>query len=316
MAGRTYIIGSFNLRDFNFSNKTNEGEDIKRDFGKIAEIIAMENFDVIALQEVNSREAVGYLVSELNKKYKSSDKEYDFKVGEDMPRPSGSKDIEQLGFIWNTKRLRLSKVKNNYNPRYYQSNVTSKMLRAPYYGRFTGRGMLGGSNFELRLINVHLFFGSTRAEDMKKRKDEFIAMVNDIMPRIIDHQDITEDGEFLQPYTFLMGDYNLEIQHIYKIETVLKFRGKRREINTVQEEKSSLKTAVDQSFIEECYSSNYDHFTYENELDSKLILIPQRIEALSKYFQDKITPVDKLSSYREKVSDHAPVKLTVDFNKR
>ena len=41
----SYLIGSFNIRDFNLSNKSSDGEDVKRDFGKIAEIIIKENFD-------------------------------------------------------------------------------------------------------------------------------------------------------------------------------------------------------------------------------------------------------------------------------
>ena len=34
-----YVIGSFNIRDFNYSNQTAAGEKIARDFDKIAQII-------------------------------------------------------------------------------------------------------------------------------------------------------------------------------------------------------------------------------------------------------------------------------------
>ena len=42
----SYIIGSYNLRDFNFSNKSTDesNEELKRDFNKIAKIIIEEKF--------------------------------------------------------------------------------------------------------------------------------------------------------------------------------------------------------------------------------------------------------------------------------
>ena len=61
-----YKIGSFNLRDFNFSN-TVDDERIQRDISKIAQIIDEENFDVIALQEINAEIALKYLVNILNR---------------------------------------------------------------------------------------------------------------------------------------------------------------------------------------------------------------------------------------------------------
>ena len=59
----SYIIGSFNLRDFNYSNSSNDGTDEKlnRNFDKIAKIILNENFDVIALQEINAPSALNHL---------------------------------------------------------------------------------------------------------------------------------------------------------------------------------------------------------------------------------------------------------------
>ena len=48
-----YVIGSFNIRDFNYSNQSLDGEKIARDFEKIAQIINKEDFAVVGIQEVN-----------------------------------------------------------------------------------------------------------------------------------------------------------------------------------------------------------------------------------------------------------------------
>lgn len=312
----SYHIGSFNLRDFNFSNTSSDGsqEKLKRNFEKIAKIIIEEKFDVVALQEINAPLPLEYLTRILNAS-KTPLREYDYRFGADMPHKQGFKDPERYGFIWNTKRLRLIKPRRGANPGYYENAGALGLIRPPYYGRFTARGMLGGSNFELRIVNTHIRDAS-REEDRIK---EFDVLVKQVLPRICDHQEISEDGEIITAYTFLMGDYNLELnkseRSIYKIKavTTTNYTGRTRGYRTVQEELTSLKQPNDQESIEDCYASNFDHFTYEVDLDTKLVLIPQRIEPLNKYYSGTADPADKLKEYRAEVSDHVPIKLTVDF---
>lgn len=307
----SYYIGSFNLRDFNFSNQStdNSGEKLKRNFEKIAQIIVKEKFDVVALQEINAELPLKHLTEIINRT--SSFCKYDFRFGAEMP--TCNKDPERYGFIWNTKRLRLIKPRRGKNPGYYENAGVLGLIRPPYYARFTNRGMLGGSNMELRLINTHI-----RA-DAREGFKEFNILVKQALPGICDHQEITEDGEILQPYTFLLGDYNLELNKseraIYKIETITatKYTGKGREFKTVQEKPTSLRMPEEQSCIEECYANNYDHFTYESDLDQKLVLTPQRIEALSKYYAELSEAADKLEAYRTEVSDHVPIGLHIDL---
>ena len=175
--------------------------------------------------------------------------------------------------------------------------------------------MLGGANFELRIVNTHIRDAS-REEDRIK---EFDVLVKQVLPRICDHQEISEDGEMMPSYTFLMGDYNLALnkseRSIYKIETVTttKYTGRKRGYRTVQEEATTLKLPNSQISINECYANNYDHFTYEIDLDKKLLLVPQKVEALSKYYADIEDPAEKLKGYRAEVSDHVPICLTIDF---
>lgn len=312
----SYHIGSFNLRDFNFANMSSDGtqEKLKRNFEKIAKIIIEEKFDVVALQEINAPLPLKDLTRILNT-YKTPMREFDFRFGTDMPQQLGSKDPERYGFIWNSKRLRLIKPRRGVNPGYYQNAGALGLIRPPYYARFTARGMLGGANFELRIVNTHIRDAS-REEDRIK---EFNVLVKQVLPRICDHQEISEDGEIMPAYTFLMGDYNLALnkseRSIYKIETVTttNYTGKNREYRTVQEKATTLKMPNNQGSIEECYANNFDHFTYEVDLDTKLVLIPQRIEPLDKYYSGTAEPADKLKEYRAEVSDHVPIKLTVDF---
>ncbi len=312
----SYNIGSFNLRDFNFSNVSADmhQEKLSRDFNLIAKIIVQEKFDVIALQEINSGLALKHLICYLNR-YKCPWREYTGCFGEEMPNQKGRRDPERYGFIWNSKRLRLLKTYRNHNPGYYENAGAGNLIRPPYYGRFTARGMLGGCNFELRIVNTHIL-GPTYKGD---RIQEFNILVKQILPRICDHRELSEDGEFMPAYTFLVGDYNLSLnkgeQSVYRIGTITETRytGKRRSYKTVQNLATTLKMPKDQNLIEECYANDYDHFTYETDLDLKLILAVQRVEVLNKYFADIEQPVEKLRQYRGKVSDHVPIKLVVNF---
>ena len=310
----SYVIGSFNLRDFNFSNVSNDvtNEQLKRNFEKIASIIIEEKFDVVALQEINAQLPLEYLTRIINC-HKNRLREYQCCFGANMP--SASRDPERYGFIWNTKRLRLINTSRGSNPGYYENAGALGLIRPPYYARFTSRGMLGGTNFELRIVNTHIRDASRESDKIK----EFDVLVKQILPRICDHQDITKDGEIMPSYTFLMGDYNLALNKsensIYKIETVTTttYTGKKRDFRTVQEEKTTLRIPNGQPCIEDCYANNYDHFTYEISLDRKLLLIPQRIETLNKYYMHIDKPAEKLRTYRREVSDHVPICLKIDF---
>ena len=308
----SYHIGSFNVRDLNYSNRSTDGEELKRDFEKIAEIIVGENFDVVAVQELNSESALRYLVSKCNL-HKNAVREYTYIFGPDMP--TSSKDPERYGFIWNAKRLRLVKTPRNNNPRYYIYAGGNRVIRPPYYGRFTARGMLGGSNFELRLLNTHI----RDAVSEKDRIEEFNILVQQVMPRVCDHTEVSEESEIMPAYTFLLGDYNLCLNKgpraIFKIDAITptNYTGKFRFYQTVQEELTSLRKVGAQTSIQECYANNYDHFTYEMDLNGKLRLKPSRVEAIGTYFEEEKEAVDKLRAYRMKVSDHVPIAMEMDL---
>lgn len=306
-----YNLGSFNIRDFNYGNKSSDGEELKRDFQLIADIIIKEKFDIVAIQEVNSESALNHLKDILNKK-KNVNMEWAKDYSGKAASASETRDPEGYGFLWNIKRVKLLDIPGKVNPTFYKcAGAKTGLLRLPYYARFTTKGLLGGSYMELRVVNVHI-------KDAMKEEDrikEFNTLIQQVLPRICDHQRF----ESMPAYTFLMGDYNLRLDKGERAEiringiTSTNYTGKWRHYKTVQEEKTSLKLPKDQTEFNECYASNYDHFTYEMNLIEKMKLDSKRIEPLSKYFNEEETIVGKLASYRKKVSDHVPISLAINL---
>ncbi len=309
------VIGSFNIRDLNFSNESKDGETQKRDFPLIADMIIKEGFDVVAIQEVNAPMALERIVFYLNKKKNLL---HEWECDASGKAATTNNDPEGYGFIWNKKRIRLMDISRKNNPTFYNCAGGKNVIRPPYYGRFTTRGLPGGSNCEIRLVNTHIHDASRELE----RIAEFDVLVKQVLPRICDHNELPVFNEMMPAYTFLLGDYNLRLDKgeraDVRIESITPtlYTNKKRYYKTVQEEKTSLKTIkmIDQDAdLRDCYKSNYDHFTYEFDLIRKLKLHEERVEALGKYFGKEKSAQEILQLYREKVSDHVPIKMTVDL---
>ncbi|MBO5868081.1 MAG: hypothetical protein J6Q54_04125, partial [Oscillospiraceae bacterium] len=92
-----YRIGSFNCLNFG-SGKLVKGR-------KIAEIIKKERFDIVALQEVKNAYALSYLLEALNK------------YGGKWEGDCDEFGVADYAFVWNTKRVRLVRVKNRFGER-------------------------------------------------------------------------------------------------------------------------------------------------------------------------------------------------------
>lgn len=254
-----YCIGSFNLKDFNIKkdksyNNSNPPKDIKT----VADIIISEEFDVVALQEINSRDALNELVKTLNARRGVWGFQcfYEGRFGENMPNQSG-KDSERYAFIWNSRRLRLVELsKNGHNPFYFNH---AGLIRPPYCIRLTPRGLLGGANFELRLINTHIVYGNssvTASERKKERLKELRILLEKIYPSIHHKQGGTRNSELMPAYTFLLGDYNLVLNHDIENEFISRATKVKRVYKIVQEEKSTLKKGKNNSFSDTYKSEN------------------------------------------------------------
>lgn len=322
-----YIIGSFNLFKMDFKSN----DEAKKNFDKIADIIHEEKFDVIALQEIMTEIAIKEIVKRLGTMYW----DYVFKPS----TITVSKDAQREGyaFLWQKRRLHLVdapsavEIKDEYRIRRDSDGSyvhQGALVRPPLVVRLTPQALAGGSNFELRLINTHIAFNSPtncidKYSDANLRRMELKVLAEEVYRRVSSKR----YGTNLPAYTILMGDYNLCLAGggTPVIDDIIDITDTRR-LRTVQREKTSLKQtsstyATPELNMEhdldvitqgnsDSYSSNYDHFSYEVDLDDKMRLIVSRVEALGKYYGAD------LDAYRREVSDHVPIKLEMDLMTR
>ena len=323
----SYIIGSFNMYKFN----NRKDDTINKELSRIATIIKSEKFDVVAMQEVLNENAVKELAGKLGSNWA-----YCWESPKEYSRSSA----EGYAYIWNKRRLDLvqansnPKIANQYRVKGNRQLASGGLIRPPYIARFTPKGKLGGSNFEIRLINTHIIFNSPSGLTEKissnaLRDEEFRVLTKEIYPRVADKR----YGNNMPAYTILLGDYNLCISSPgHKVPEVSDITSKRR-ILTVQNLPTSLKKpqnqSADSSDDEEeentvetslgqydFYSKDYDHFSYDEELKQKLYLANSRVDAITKYPSTKAPNDDALTVFRREVSDHVPIKLEINLKKR
>lgn len=307
-----YIVGSFNIQHLNYT----------KDFEKLAEIIKSEGFDVVAIQEARSKGAVERLVMELNKNYW----DYAFPFGN-----------EEYAFIWKNRRIKLLELPNNKeNPQivsgyHYRKSVGEvRLVRPPFIGYFTAQGIYGGCNFDLRLINTHIAFSKpSYAPDevgtIDARRNELSILARDIYGSVSDRV----LGSMRSIFTVLLGDYNLVLEGIgpkllkagytYEIKNGKQMVFKQTEKTTLKRpldseddtssDEDRIESKAQQKYIEgstDYYSMNFDHFGYDDSLESKYVIECTRVDALSYMDEEEV-----LKSYRDKVSDHVPIKLEI-----
>lgn len=307
-----YVIGSFNIQHLNNT----------KDFDVLAKIIKDENFDIIAIQEARSRTAVDYIVKKLNSSYW------------DSAYPKGN---EEYAFIWKKRRLRLLELPDNrQNPQiasgyhYRPSKGEIKLVRPPFIGYFTAQGLYGGCNFDLRLINTHITFtkptnSPTDVGILDARRNELSVLSRDIYGTVSDRV----LGSMRSIFTVLLGDYNLVIEgegpkilkegysYIVKNGKVMVFDQKEKTSlkkpvdteNEITDSEDRLEQLAQEKYVEgseDYYSRNYDHFGYDDSLPSKYLIKCSRVDAINYIDAD-----DKLRTYRNKISDHVPIKLEI-----
>ncbi len=309
----SYVIGSFNLLKMSYQSDNK----IAKDFRQVANIINLENFDVVALQEVMSESVLKRLLMPA-----LGTNKWDYVWN--TPRARYSLTGEGYAYIWRKRRFRL--VEANDNPRVL-NEYKGKLVRPPLIARFTPSGLPGGSNFELRLINTHIIWSKhagmkTELTDEELRREELRVLSKEIY-RLISTKGY---GNSLPAYTILMGDYNLCLAGKGpKIDTIIPIT-ERRFLKNVQIEKTTLKQPkssvenVEEKELDgdamldenttDYYSRNYDHFSYDIDLLDKMKLIDSRVEALGSYYKND------LEAFRKEISDHVPIKLTIDLKTR
>lgn len=329
-----YRIGSFNLHNIGMSAFTNE-----RNLEKIAEIIKDEALDIVALQEVLSEGKIfskDDVPSRSKKKdlltYLGGNNSWGFEwaySGDESNRHEG------YAFLWNRKRVGLAtaevvrygkKTQRHYIPRMIKVN-RSDMKRQPFFARFVPNN----SNFEIRLLCVHTYYGDDTAEDRMIRQHELDVLMKEIYPQIAD-----KNFQNAYPrYTILLGDYNAELVTDDKRQAIIERNAYRRsqntkipmfmktdgngcveselygvKIKTTQDQLTTLKLknpdSTDEKFEERGYASNYDHFSYDEDAIGDVINKdnkPQRIDLVRKYYNDDF------EKYYKEISDHIPIVI-------
>ena len=315
-----YKIASFNMR--NFGNNVS----IKRDLNKIADIIQSEQFDIVAMQEILAEgKGVKLLLEQaLGPKWEMevSDISYD-------TDPRG----EQYAYIWNSTRIKLAETSVRGRTRIAEPHILngdkgneinvdcSQFARTPYYARFEP---VNGPFFEFRLVNVHLYFGDNSKTEIERRQLEYKILTESVFPAISTRRVY---GNNRQAITIALGDYNLNIykprgnaeerinRNTYITEVYQYEDGKiKQRVETVQHELTTLKSSEvdevsDDDNPERGYSQNYDHFTIDTQYlnDMGIDYRYSRVDVVRDYCEDNFV------LYREKVSDHIPIVIEINF---
>ncbi len=319
-----YKIGSLNMKNWSFISK--------KDKTKIAEIIISEDLDVVALQEILSEgkdveNFVNYELYGWDYRWASPRESSDINKAKELI--SGDRRGEGYAYLWKKDKFKLAEYtelgkKRVFKPRIVNSlgndvNVDcSFFARTPYYIRLQP---LYGGFFDLRLINIHIYYGANTSSAINKRKLEFDVLTQEIYPQICE----IRYGDFRPAYTIAMGDYNLNILSPFVKTTVNRedaylsevyiYQDGRRDVKvlTVQSQLTTLKDVgrcpgqMDSPLAENMYANNYDHFTYSPELSKFSSVSYEAIDAVNKYCDGDY------SYYRSKISDHLPIAMTIEL---
>lgn len=267
-----YRIGSFNCLNF--------GLGYNKNVQVFADIIYEENLDVIALQEIKRPEAVEMILKRLPNYWKGCHDSY----GENA-------SPNDYAYIWNTRRLR--ECSKDESPEVFSNVKCDNLIRKPYYGRFSPAGLPGGAFFEFRLIDTHLYYGSSKTIDTSRRIDEFLTLANEVFTRI----NKKRYGNNMPSYTIMLGDYNMTLAWCERQNI------ENQNIQTFQHELTTL------SSKENSFSSNYDHFTYDTVSFSSISAKVSRINSVEKYCGNDY------EKHRKEISDHVPIVIQISFVK-
>ena len=216
---------------------------------------------------------------------------------------------------WRALKVYNARIYDNY--RMDKTTWTGGLVRDPLFARFES---VNGW-FEVRLINTHIMFSDHSQEtgatlsDATKRKAELIKLL-DIYRQLSDRQ-----YRSCRPsYTFLLGDYNLNLNRIWtkgpyleeKVETIDRNGKVTKRIVTVQDQLTTLKMPKNAEDSEvRGFANNYDHFSYDEiGFDARGIRVThcQRIDTVRKYCDDDF------ALHRKELSDHVPICLSFSLN--
>jgi exonuclease III len=343
-----YRIGSFNIK------KLGRNSMLKKDLTQIANLIKDNKLDIVAIQEISSKEALkeilirldGTLVSECvsavtnaRDAYAIETRNWESRWAKPISKIGGKSAEEGYAFIWKKNRIELPKNKRGEKsePDIYLNG--GQLIRPPFYGRF----IVSSCNAEIRLINTHVVFKKTPKEDDYFEEDE--SAVSDYEERIKEYKVLAEEiyrrvyASIIgtrQILTFILGDYNLCLsgsgssdQRAVMPENIARYKYGRHMIKTIQDQKTTIrgKSRKDPDRVfygEDNLANNYDHFSYEERLEESIGIQACRIDAANVFqvtyqtmsANDGSIFRNEFEAYREKISDHLPIMMTINISKR
>lgn len=221
-----YKIGSFNVRGL----QQKEGKE--QDFNIIADIIKgikpvdihgkkkkeASPFTIVALQEVVNEDQFNsfknyYLGKPWNGYYVK-------------PDSFSNSSAKGYAYVWNEDEVELMYGEKSKDEKFYPHILNefednkvsmdlsemSKLTRKPMYARFR----MKSCNMELRLLNVHITFGISKAmpdeykeaSGVRQRKEEFRILTEIVYPAV--NKFVYKNG-CNNYYTIMLGDYNLNL---------------------------------------------------------------------------------------------------------
>lgn len=319
-------IGSINCLNFKSVSK--------KDVSLFAKILREQNYDIIAFQEIQSKEAMDKILLELNN---GTNKPWEG-FHESQSETRTSCNHYEYAFIWNTKHVHLPQNEKYYGsalyknisyPRIYKQYRLDRKQKQidlryePFYGRFQFKNNGRGPVWEIRLINTHLMFSKGKAEldigQTLMRRNELDILTKILYDSLSDR--IYKNSSAQTAYTILLGDYNLNRKdsgakgnqlcvrttNEDEYETVYITDGnKKKEIITIQSGLTTLrKNECEQN--EDCnqLANNYDHFTFDNIRFGKCYKYVSAVD-VTKFCND-------YKEYRDKISDHIPISIEIEF---
>ena len=320
-------IASFNMYKFSYRRD----KEIRKNLSKIADIICGEGFSIVAMQEALNEGAVQQLMLCLGPTW-------EYKWDHPISGHSAPQAAEGYAYLWKKSEFRLatgrkseedttSGARKTYDPRIFHQYPRDPILtygrlaRDPFYIRL--ESLFGW--YEIRLINTHIMFSNragaedeagVSASNVQKRRQELAALIH-----IYSRLSVEQYRSRRPSYTFLLGDYNLNLKREWikppylTDEVVEEFENGRllKKIVTVQDKLTTLKSRSvnEPGKPAQGFANNYDHFTFDElRFTGMQHPICDRIDSVQKYCDGDF------ELHRKEISDHVPICLSFSLNER
>lgn len=197
-AESTLLLATWNIRDFDKSNRRGHGKRLPETMFYIAEVLS--RFDFVAVQEVNSLVEWGTVMDILGG-------DYDY-IASDVTDTSLGGNGERLLFLYDKRKVFFQNVIGeivlpthmlitpNREGEDEALFVGKQFRRSPYVGRFQSKW------FKFAICTVHIYYGSESGDKLEQRIQE-ISRIAEYFSERADEE--LRDGRAL----IILGDFNI-----------------------------------------------------------------------------------------------------------